>query len=408
MLGELALVEAGDLLDEDLAGDRILVAQIDVDGLGLDGPGADQHALEEGMRIALEEVAILEGADLALVAVDGHHARFRRRSDEAPFAARREAGAAEAAQPAVVQRLHHLLDGDVAGQTLGQNLVAALGDILVEALVVGHDRMRVIMGDRLADALDSGVVDMVVPDLAGRRQVAAAHAGRPEHADVLHLRVRQPGEKIFRAGHRAAQRFADPDGDGFGPGLVVTHDVEMGVEGRDLVDLRHRDAHLVGERLQQASRQAAFGLLDEVEVLDQHVALKRRRADDLMEAILLLLRERPPLVEDRRLAASGTRVMGTLLIGHCRFRHCRFGRHETFSVSTSLSFRATDGGVGGDDSACVAQALDLAAGIATAEHLEGAGVAHAPLGRGVAAGDEGDNRLRRAGALEEVGCLLFL
>ena len=44
----------GDLLQQDLAALRILVAQIDVDVGRLDRPGADQHAFEEAVRIGLE------------------------------------------------------------------------------------------------------------------------------------------------------------------------------------------------------------------------------------------------------------------------------------------------------------------------------------------------------------------
>ena len=53
---------------------RILVAEIDIDLARLDGPGADQHPLEEAVRIGLEEIAVLEGSGLALVGIDRHEA----------------------------------------------------------------------------------------------------------------------------------------------------------------------------------------------------------------------------------------------------------------------------------------------------------------------------------------------
>ena len=65
---------------------------------------AMMRAFEEPVRIALEVVAILERARLALVDVDRHQARRRLGRHELPLAAGRETGAAEAAQPRV---LHH-------------------------------------------------------------------------------------------------------------------------------------------------------------------------------------------------------------------------------------------------------------------------------------------------------------
>ena len=70
-------LELWDLAQQDLADAGVLVAQIDVDGRGLDRPGGDQRALEEPVRVALEIVAVLEGAGLALVGVDREIARLR-------------------------------------------------------------------------------------------------------------------------------------------------------------------------------------------------------------------------------------------------------------------------------------------------------------------------------------------
>ena len=61
-----------------------------------------------GLRF--EVVAILEGSGLAFVAVDGHQPRARLGAHEPPFAARRKARAAEAAQAAVGQRLDDVVD----------------------------------------------------------------------------------------------------------------------------------------------------------------------------------------------------------------------------------------------------------------------------------------------------------
>ena len=50
------------------------------------------------MRVALEVVAVLEGAGLAFVDIDGHQPRRRLRAHDAPLAPRRKPGAAQAAQ----------------------------------------------------------------------------------------------------------------------------------------------------------------------------------------------------------------------------------------------------------------------------------------------------------------------
>ena len=60
------------------------------------------------MRIGFEIEAVLEGAGLALVAIDRHQPRAGLAEHRAPFAPRREAGAAETAQRGVVERLQQI------------------------------------------------------------------------------------------------------------------------------------------------------------------------------------------------------------------------------------------------------------------------------------------------------------
>ena len=66
-----------DLALEDRAAAVILVAQVDVDRVDADRPRRDQRAFEKAVRIALEVVAVLERARLALVDVDRQQARRR-------------------------------------------------------------------------------------------------------------------------------------------------------------------------------------------------------------------------------------------------------------------------------------------------------------------------------------------
>ena len=76
---------------------------------------------------------------------------------------------------------------------------------------------------------------------------------------------------------------------GGGAGSPSIDDVEMGVEGGDLVDLGQGQPHLVGERREMARVQAAVAVLDQVQVLDQQVARARPVAE-----------QRPDLLERRR------------------------------------------------------------------------------------------------------------
>ena len=93
-----------DLALENRAAAVILVAQVDVDLGDAHRPRGDERAFEEAVRIALEVVAVLERARLALVDVDRHQSRRRLGRHELPLAAGREAGAAQAAQPRVRQQ----------------------------------------------------------------------------------------------------------------------------------------------------------------------------------------------------------------------------------------------------------------------------------------------------------------
>src|SRR5262249_54833242 len=80
-------------------------------------------------------------------------------------------------------------------------------------------------------------------------------------------------------GHRARQRVADPDRDSRRRRLAFLHHVEMGVEGRDLVDLRERELHLGRERGEMRGRKVAVTVLDQMQMLDQEIALARALAE---------------------------------------------------------------------------------------------------------------------------------
>ena len=90
-------LRGGDLSDgrgEALVQVWVFVAQIDIDILRLDRPRRDQHAFEKAEGVALQYVAVLEGAGLAFIGIDDHEAWPRLGAHEAPFPPGRESGPA--------------------------------------------------------------------------------------------------------------------------------------------------------------------------------------------------------------------------------------------------------------------------------------------------------------------------
>ena len=79
------------------------VANIDVDVRRLYHMRADQHSFQETVRITLQIITILEGAGLALVAIDRHQSRAGFTEHRTPFAAGRESSAPESTQGRVVE-----------------------------------------------------------------------------------------------------------------------------------------------------------------------------------------------------------------------------------------------------------------------------------------------------------------
>ena len=112
------------------------------------------------------------------------------------------------------------------------------------------------------------MVDMMVADLGSRRGVARADAWRPHDAHPGEVRRLHLGDQLLGARQHAAQAIADADGDRGRTLLAVGHHVEVGVEGRNLVDLGHRDAQFLRQRMQMSRRQAALAILDEMQIFD--------------------------------------------------------------------------------------------------------------------------------------------
>ncbi len=279
-----AFGELGDLAGQNLAGNRVLVAQVDVDVRSLDHMGADQHALEEAVRIGVEVELILEGTRFALVAVDRHQPRARLAAHGAPLAPRREAGAAEAAQAAVVEHLQHVVDGQVAAAQPLQHGVATASPVGVVIDVFRDVGVGVLGLDRGADGGEIRLVQEVVADLDGGRVVAQADAGGAHDAHRVGGEFAlERLDQFVGAEHRAGDAVADPDGEARDVGFPFLHHVEMRVEGRGLEHLGESEAHLVGERGQMVGADLAVGILHQMQVLDQQVALARAAAEQALD-----------------------------------------------------------------------------------------------------------------------------
>src|SRR5690606_4303623 len=101
-----------------------LAPAVDVDRPGADRIRADQRTLDQLVRVALHDLAVLEGTRLALVSVDGDVSGFRVLRDEAPLHAGGEARAAAPAQPRRLDHLDHLVGRE--GHSFFEALVAAV------------------------------------------------------------------------------------------------------------------------------------------------------------------------------------------------------------------------------------------------------------------------------------------
>ena len=162
------------------------------------------------MRGALQDVAVLEGAGLALVGVDDDEARPRLGPHEAPFACGGEAGAAHAAQIGPLELRHHLLDAALAGAAGREPGVPAAGAICVETRIVGQDGRDGARRYRRRNRVRGRVVEVVVAYRDRRRGVAASHARRGQDAYLRPQPRRQFGQQGAAARQLAAQSVANP------------------------------------------------------------------------------------------------------------------------------------------------------------------------------------------------------
>ena len=171
-------------------------------------------------------------------------------------------------------------------------------------------RVHVPARCELVELGDIGVIDMVMPDLRRRSRVARADARSAHNANASHLFGLQRVEQLFGTRQHAAEAVADAYGYLRRARLVVGYDIEVGVERGHLVDFGHGDFEFFGQRMQVASGQAAFLVLDQVQVLDQQRARARSVAKNGPDSGNLVLPEYSPARKWRRLASAGAWMDG--------------------------------------------------------------------------------------------------
>ena len=140
--------------------------------------------------------------------------------------------------------------------------------------------MALAVPHQVRDLVRRGVVDRLMRQLGDRCRVASPHAGRADHAHRARIeRGFERREQRLCPHQLAGQAVAHAHRERRRRRLALLDHVEMGVEGRDLVDLGLGKAHLVGKRRQMRRRQMAVAVLDQVEMLDQEIAPARPLAE---------------------------------------------------------------------------------------------------------------------------------
>ena len=161
---------------------RELAADVDVARLGADRVGADRAPLDEGVRRPAHDLAILERARLRLVGVAAEVVRLAVAGlHERPLHAGREAGAAAAAQPRVLDDVHDLRPGAIAS-AFSQRLVAA-------ALLPAVERARLGVSEVLREhrrlASDGACADIPFSDQMTDAEVHECSFQLARMADLL-------------------------------------------------------------------------------------------------------------------------------------------------------------------------------------------------------------------------------
>ena len=162
------------------------------------------------------------------------------------------------------------------------------------------------------DRVDGRLGDVAMADLRHRRFLAAAHAGRPYHPHGFAYCAGKRVQQCRSTETLAGEAVADPDRERRGRALALHDDVEVGIEGRDLVDLGHGEAHFGRERREVPRGKAAVTVLDLVQVLDQQVAAPGLIAQQSTDFFLRRGIDLPALLGITRPATPAAGVSGCL------------------------------------------------------------------------------------------------
>ena len=205
VLAEVAgLIRFGDGGVEDVGLGVVLAADEDEGVAGVGGDRRDRDPLDQLVRVALHQLAVLEGARLGLVGVAAEVLGHLAAGQEGGLFAHREAGAAAPAQAGVFELLEDLLGLQLAVGLL-QGRVAAV------ALVAGERAQRRVLGvleqdARLSSCSSSGsrppaAASPAPSRAAPRRRPAAGRSPsppRPARADRSNARRSTPSARCRR------------------------------------------------------------------------------------------------------------------------------------------------------------------------------------------------------------------
>ena len=201
-----------DRLDQALAGERIFVPDVNEAFVASDGARPDDHALQHGMRITLDDAPVHKGAGVALIGVaDDDRLNLARLGGVAaglPLDAGRESAAAAASQPGALD-----LDDDLLRTHLGHRLhqggVSVDGDVIVDPL--GIDDAAVAEHHQFLLGEEGNVLQCryVALFLLSRRRVHEVF-NRPSLQQVL--LDQEGGRLLIDAAIKDAVRLHDDDG----------------------------------------------------------------------------------------------------------------------------------------------------------------------------------------------------
>ena len=298
--GRLGLVERG---VEDVGDVGVLAADEDERASDARGPARDQHPLDQQVRVALHELAVLEGARLGLVGVADEVLVHVALGQEGGLLAHREAGAAAAAHAGGEQLVEDLLRLHLHGARAAarsrprvavavERVQAGVVDALEEeaSLVCRPAVQRQVLGQRPARQLLVGqrraaLAQVLDERLARPRRSAGRRRRRSTEAiGAMSHAPRHSKERTLKSGSLPATRselLVERVGPAQRAGDVRAHvdrvatrraRLEHVVEGRDGDQVARGQAHHAGDLLDRGRRAPA------VERLGGHQRRDRRAA----------------------------------------------------------------------------------------------------------------------------------